>query len=70
MRAGQTNLRDDPLVQQGDASMLRPRGSIAKESAPKDWIVQPPAKTAPKDIVTPLTVPTMAVPKFALPPSM
>ena len=51
IRASQTNLRDDPLVQQGDASMLRPRASIAKESASKDKIIQPPAKTAPKDIV-------------------
>ena len=51
MRANDPSLRDDPLVQQGDASMLRPHAPIAEKSAPKDKVIQSPTKTASKEIV-------------------
>ena len=51
MRTNDPSLRDDPLVQQGDASMLRPNAPIAEKSAPKDKSLQSSAKTASKDIV-------------------
>ena len=45
MRASHTNLRDDPLVQQGDASMLRPRPlSLAKRTEGQDLQNHPPRR--------------------------
>jgi hypothetical protein len=51
MRFNNPNLRDDPLVQQGDASMLRPKATIAEKSVPKDKNIKLPAKAASEDIV-------------------
>jgi len=49
MRANDPNLRDDPLVEQGDASVLRPKATIVEN--PKDKITNSPAKPASDDIV-------------------
>jgi len=51
MRSNNPNLRDDPLVQQGDASMLRPKATIAEKSVPKGRNIKSPAKAASEDIV-------------------
>ena len=51
MRSNNPSLRDDPLVEQGDASMLRPKATIPEKSAPKDKITNSPAKPASEDIV-------------------
>jgi hypothetical protein len=52
MRANDPSLRDDPLVQQGDASMLagRPPSAAAKQRRPNDAI-PPPANALAGDVV-------------------
>jgi hypothetical protein len=56
MRANDPNLRDDPLVQQGDASMLRPNAPIAEKRASMGTTIQSPAKTASEEIIINLIV--------------
>jgi hypothetical protein len=56
MRAQESNLRNDPLVQQGDASTLRPKTLFAKKIAPKHRIIRPPAEAPSKDIVIDIIV--------------
>ena len=56
MRAEDPNLRSDPLVQQGDASILRAKTYSAKKIAPKNRVVRLPAKTPSKGIVIDIIV--------------
>jgi hypothetical protein len=52
LRANDPNVRDDPLVQQGDASMLRPKAfPITEDRTPKDMSVQSPGKTRSEDVI-------------------
>ena len=56
MRAKDLSLHNDPLVQQGDASMLRPKTYAHKKVTPQNRAARLPAKAPSKDIVIDIIV--------------